>query len=203
LAEIKEAAGKNAQAILDSAGLLSFSKAAENPLLWGHYAASFKGACAVFRRGASPKSALAACADVAYVTERPILQLSSVQELSRRRVDGENYDDLAQKIFYVSFFHKSEHWAYEQEARIFHPFHALKNLSFDPSELVGFILGPNSSEELKIKLRTEIKSRSLRISLDTASLSQNEFRIIIPHRFRQHNVGTSINPSNAGLALTG
>lgn len=148
------------------------------------------GICAVFRRGGSPQSALAVCADVAYVNERPTLELSSIQELSRRRTDGENYDDLAQKIFHVCFLHKSAHWSYEQEARIFHPFFAVKKLSFDPNELVGFILGPNSSEELKIKLRTEIKTRSPGISLDTASLSQSEFRIIIPHRFRQHRFET-------------
>jgi hypothetical protein len=36
LSEIKDLLEKNAQAILDNAGQLSFSLEAENPLLWGH-----------------------------------------------------------------------------------------------------------------------------------------------------------------------
>src|SRR5262249_30051149 len=47
--KIKIGMRKNAEKILDNAGLLSFALSAENPLLWGHYAASFTGICAVFK----------------------------------------------------------------------------------------------------------------------------------------------------------
>jgi hypothetical protein len=55
---IKDGQRKNAEKILDGAGLLSFSLTAENPLLWGHYAASFAGICVVFKRGGSLSSGL-------------------------------------------------------------------------------------------------------------------------------------------------
>lgn len=183
--EIKEGLRKSAQEMLDRAGLLSFSLVAEDPVLWGHYAASFTGVCAVFKRGTSLQSAFAICANVSYVNERPRLLLSAIQELARRRMDGDQHDDLAHEVFYLSFLHKSRHWAYEQEARIFHPFHALQKIPFDQNELIGFILGPNSSEDLQTRFRSEIKARRPTVSLDRTSLSQTKFRIVIPHKFRQ------------------
>jgi hypothetical protein len=187
LESIKGSLRENAQKILDNAGLLSFSLTAENPLLWGHYAASFKGVCAVFRRGISLKSGLALCARVAYVDERPRLRLSLIHEMTRRRMADENYDELAKQIFFLSFLHKSRHWAYEQEARVFCPFHAFKKLPFDPQEFVGLILGPNSSDELQTRIKDEVGKRRPSISLDKASLSPTEFRIIIPHKFIRHH----------------
>jgi hypothetical protein len=71
-------------------------------------------------------------------------------------------------------------------ARIFHPFHAFKTLPFERSELVGFILGPNSSREFETKLRDEIRTRNPSVSLDRSVLSHSEYRIIIPHKFICH-----------------
>lgn len=139
---------------LDIAGLLSFSLTAENPLLWEHYAASFTGICAIFKRSTSKRSALSMCANVFYVDKRPRLPMSLFHEMTTNRMSGESYVDLANEIFFLSFLHKSDHWAYEQEARIFHPLHAFKKLPFDPSELVGFILGPKSSPELEKKIKS-------------------------------------------------
>ena len=181
---IKKGIRKNAQEMLDSAGILSFSLTAEHPLLWGHYAASFAGVCAVFRRTASLKSGFTVCARVSYVEERPTLPLSIMHEMARRRMAAQDYDGLANQIFFLSFLHKSEHWRYEQEARIFHPFHAFKKLPFEPSELVGFLLGPNSSDDLYVRIKSEIRTRYPSASLDKASLSQTEFRIIIPHKYQ-------------------
>jgi hypothetical protein len=185
---IKIALRKNAEQHLDSAGLLSFSLTAENPLLWGHYAASFGGVCAVFRRGHSLRSCLALCAKVSYVDKRPQLSLSLIRQMSRRWMVDEPHDELANEIFFVSFLHKSQHWDYEQEARIFCPQGAFKKLKYEPSEFVGFILGPNSSPDLENRLRLEIKSRRPSASLDRAFLSQSEYQIIGPHKFVQHQV---------------
>jgi hypothetical protein len=187
LENIKAGLHKSAEEILDAAGLLSFSLTAENPVLWGHYSASSTGICAVFRRGTSQNSGLSVCARVAYVDKRPQLPLSLIHEMTRRRMAHESYDDLVNQIFFLSFLHKSTHWAYEQEARIFHTFHAFKKLPFDSSEFVGFILGPRSSEELGQKIRGEIKRRRPSTGLDRSMLSATEFRIIIPHKFVQHH----------------
>jgi hypothetical protein len=178
---------KNAHEFLDTAGLLSFSLTANNPLLWGHYAASFGGICAVFRRGAAADSALSVCATVAYVDHRPRLSLSLLHRLAATRMDNLPYDRIADEVFYLAFLHKNSHWAHEQEARIYFPFSALKKLSFKPEELIGFILGPKSPSELETKMREKITALRPSISLDKSALSENDFRIVIPHRFmRQH-----------------
>ena len=41
------------------------------------------------------------------------------------------------------FLHKSDHWAYKQEARIFYPLSASEKRSFDGPELVVFLLDRN------------------------------------------------------------
>jgi hypothetical protein len=92
-------------------------------------------------------------------------------------------DEIANEIFFLSFLHKSSHWAYEHEARLFHPFHAFKKLPFDPHELIGFILGPLAPSDLEKKMKSEINARRPSTSLFKSSLSRNDFRIIIPHKF--------------------
>jgi hypothetical protein len=173
----------NANEILDKAGLLSFSMTAENSLLWAHYAASFAGLCAIFRRGTSMSSSLSVCAKVKYVRERPQLRQSLLHELGMRVMANGPSDDVANEVFLLSFLHKSDDWEYEREARIFHPFHAFRKLPFEPQELIGFILGPKSTAELEAKMKHEIKARRASLSLYRASLSATDFKIIIPHKF--------------------
>ena len=168
---------------LDKAGLLSFSLTAKNPLLWGHYAASFAGICVVFQRGKSTNSALSICANVSYVDRRPRLPMSLFHEMSMTCMSGGSFDALANQIFYLSFLHKSHHWAYEREARIFYPFSSFEKLSFEPDELIGVILGPKSQPDLKEKIRSEISVRRPSLRLYTSTLSQNDFEIIIPRKF--------------------
>jgi DUF2971 family protein len=187
LRNIKDGLRAHADEFLDSGGLLSFSLTGENPLLWGHYAGSFTGACAVFRRGTSVNSVLSVCANVVYVDERPRLPLSLFQAMASARMANQSYNDLGNEIFFRSFLHKSNHWAYEKEARIFVPSGAFKKVEFEPSELIGFILGPKLPPLIEEKMRAEIRSRKPSVSVQKSSLSQNEFKIIIPHAFtRQH-----------------
>jgi hypothetical protein len=177
---------KNTHEILDTAGLLSFSMTAENPLLWAHYADSFKGLCVIFRRGTSTTSILSTCAKVNYVNKRQHLSQSLLHELTKRLMTKKPSSEVAEEIFFLSFLHKSGDWAYEQEARVFYPFHAFKKMPFDPSELIGVILGPNACAELESKLKQEIEARRSIVSVYRSSLSTSEFRIIVPHKFAQH-----------------
>jgi hypothetical protein len=103
-------------------------------------------------------------------------------------VAHEPFSEVATEIFFLSFLHKSTHWAHEREARIFHIQHAFKKLSFDPQELIGFILGAHAPPELERKMRDEIKNRRPSVSVDSAVLSPTEFRIIIPHKFLREHV---------------
>jgi hypothetical protein len=184
---IKTYLRRSIEKYLDTAGLLCFSLVAEDPSLWGHFAASFTGICAVFRRSTSTASALSMCARVAYVRRRPQLPLSLFHEMTRRWMSNEPHDDLANEIFFRSFLHKSAHWQSEQEARIFLPFEALKKASFEYSELVGFILGAKCSPDLENKLRREIAARRGATEVCKSVLSCTDFRIMIPHKFtNQH-----------------
>jgi hypothetical protein len=175
------------QDFLDDAGQFSFSLTAENPLLWGHYAASFTGLCIIFRRSASTSSALSMCASVSYVKKRPRLPMSLFHRMTMNQMAGKATADIANELLFLSFLHKSCHWAHEREVRLFSPFDAFKKLSFDPSELNGFILGPKSSSELQQKMKTEIKTRRPSVALYESSLSQTDFRIVIPHKFSQRH----------------
>jgi len=110
--------------------------------------------------------------------------MSLFHNMATTRMSGGNYDDLATEIFFLSFLHKSDDWSYEQEARIFYPFSALKKLPFAPDELAGFILGLKSPQELEQKIRLELKTHSRSVAIHRASLSEKDFRIIVPHEFR-------------------
>lgn len=184
--------------VLDKAGLLSFSLTAENSLLWAHYASSFTGVCAIFRRSTSMTGAFSVCAKVSYVRERPRLRQSLLHELAVRLMANQSSGEVAEEVFFLSFLHKSEDWAYEQEARIFHPFHAFEKLPFDPTEFVGFILGPNSPPGLETRLRQEIGKRRPSASLIRSSLSQREFRIIIPHKFKASGSSSRVRQTSRG-----
>jgi hypothetical protein len=191
LSNIRAALRSNALEVLDKAGILSFSLSADNSLLWAHYAASFAGLCAVFKRGISDDSALSVCANINYVDERPHLRQSLLHEMTTRLMANQPRDEIADEIFFVSFLHKSSDWAYEQEARIFHAFHAFKKLPFEPNELVGFIFGPNSSREFQEKMKQEIGKTASGLTLYNSSLSNNDFRIIVPHEFARPNLAAA------------
>jgi hypothetical protein len=178
---IKEGLLASANEFLDTSGLLSFSLTAENPLLWGYYAASFAGICTVFKRSTSGRSALSICARVAYVDQRPRLALSKFHAMAKARMAGQSYDDLANEIFFRSFLHKSNHWSHEKEARIFCPSKAFEKIEFGSDELIGFILGVNTPASVEEKLNTEIRLRKPTVAVHRSSLSRSEFKVVIPH----------------------
>lgn len=123
------------------------------------------------------------CSTVSYVNKRPLLPMSLFHRLAISQMSGQINVDIANDIIFLSFLHKSDHWSYEREARIFFPFDAFKERPFDPDELIGFILGPNSSPELEARMRTEIAARQPSTALYKSVLSSNDFRIIIPRKF--------------------
>lgn len=190
IAKIKSGASNNAALFLDQGGLLSFSLAPEHPLLWGHYSASYGGICAVFQRSESLTSALSVCAKISYVEKRPELHLSLLFDLARNQRSGQPFDDLSDTIFFRSFLHKSHHWAYEEEARIFHPFKAMQKIRFERKELRAFLVGPNATLDLETRLRAEIKHANASVEVYRTALSKTDFRIIIPHNFLQSRPAT-------------
>ncbi len=171
----------NAIEFLDQCGLLSFSLSGNNRLLWAHYAAGSSGACVVFRRGTSMQSALCLCARVLYVEKLPSLPMSLLFEMARaQRSDRPSADELADRVLFLSFLQKDQPWKYEDEARIFSPFHASKKVQFNRDELIAIILGPRAPSNLEERLRSAVSRLAPAVQIHRASLSPSGFEIVLP-----------------------
>lgn len=177
---LKAALFRTADEFLDQCGLSSFSLSANHPLLWGHYAAGCTGICLVFKRNNSQTSGLCLCAKVSYVEIRPRLPLSLFYRMREAQRAGQPIDEIVNKIFFLSFLHKSKSWEYEQEARIHFPFEASKKIRFEPDELIGIILGPNSSVDLEERMRAEVHQRASSVQVVRAAIPKKGFDFVIP-----------------------
>jgi hypothetical protein len=133
------------------------------------------------------ESGLCLCAKVSYVKSRPRLPLSLFYKLRDAQRANKPTERIIDRIIYLSFLHKSEEWAYEQEARIFSPFKAFEQIHFHRSELVGVILGPKSSRELEEQIRKEIQQHTSSSLIERASLASSNFGITIPANFARWN----------------
>jgi hypothetical protein len=182
LGNIKASMLQSASEFLDECGLMSFSLISDHPLLWGHYAAGSAGVCVVFRRGISMQSALCVCAEVSYVEARPRLPTRLLLEMVRtQRAGSKSFGEIADKVFSLSFLHKSKEWEYEREARIFYPFSASKKIKFDRKELVSIIVGPKAPTDLENKLKQATNQFTPEVTIHRALLSQNGYGIIAPN----------------------
>jgi hypothetical protein len=190
---LRAAMRRAADEFLDACGLTCFSLNASHPLLWGYYGGGYTGICAVFRRNGSMQSGLCLCARVSYVEQRPRLPLSLFYEMRRAQKAGKPTDEMTNKIFFLSFLHKSKEWEHEQEARIYYPFEASNKVRFDRDELIGIIIGPKSSSAFEKRLREEVDKRAPTISIQKAVLSDNDFGIAIPADFTAQSTSASWN----------
>jgi hypothetical protein len=188
ISNIKTGMRRNASQYLDECGLLSFTLSATHPLLWAHYAAGGAGVCVVFRRGTSMQSGLCLCTKITYTAHRPKLPISLYYKLVREQRSGAPFENIANEIISLSFLHKSKEWEYEQEARIFYPFHALKKICFDPDELIAVVFGPKAPSDLKERLATEIARLAPWVSTHEATLSPNGFGILLPRLLAQMGI---------------
>lgn len=108
-------------------GILSFSKTWSNPVLWSHYADKHKGLCLAF--------------------EVPADLLVKVEYVGSRLPAPEKIDEAFMKQL---LFTKFEHWAYEQEYRIYLDLKEEENGIFfadfsDQFALKKIIVGDNSN----------------------------------------------------------
>jgi hypothetical protein len=84
-------------------GLLCFSKAWHNPVLWSHYASKHRGMCLGF------DVADGLLQDVQYTKDR--LSVPYIENMPEVRLD----EDFVRELLRTKF----EHWAYEEEVRAF------------------------------------------------------------------------------------
>lgn len=141
---------------MQSRGVLSLSKTAQDALLWSHYADGHRGVCLGFSSEILKMDGASGSGDVQYLSTPPYMEkfLTLIEEFGEfcRPWDGVHYSDEQALDFYnrqvdamlkIGFYTKSESWKYEEEFRITS---SPGTHSFPASALVEVILGLKTSE---------------------------------------------------------
>lgn len=182
-AERVEAARAQAHEFLDgkikSARIIAFCQQSQSPLLWSHYANSYRGACLHFlARAFHPRSLCI----VNYSKFRPIYPLSLAAALFRQNVPNrppiEMDRVLQSESDHLLFFNKSEDWSYECEVRLVFDSRRETHIQFNANALASIIIGPRMTAEDEAKLR-DIVSRSpvSKLPIRRARLSSTTFSV--------------------------
>ncbi len=143
--------------LLPGVRVFCVSEVYDNLLMWAHYAQNHTGA--VFEFWSLPESdnPLSVAEPVEYVPSPP--SFFSEQEfiddlLSLKRID---FQSLYRRYAYF----KSDHWAYEQEWRVWYPFSDTKDHDLNPinpAELKAVYFGCQMDSDTKRRLTTLLKA---------------------------------------------
>lgn len=162
------------------ARIIAFCDRSDSPLLWSHYANSYKGACIHFVGGAFGRRE-GNFGYVSYSSHRPSYPLSLALELGHKtpprnsgaRIRQEESNKL---IFYT----KAADWAYEREVRIVYNYSRQTSVKFNSDGLLSIITGPRMSEEDRKQLNNLIaRSKVPHLQVREARLSSNSFSVEI------------------------
>ena len=179
LEEVKEAATKYLDQIQRYYRVISFCGRADSPLLWSHYANSYKGACVHFF-GRAFRRQVTGLGYVTYSQYRPIYPLSLAFRLSQNRDSSDNIELLKQESAKLHFFTKAIEWSYEDEIRIAYNSNSQKQIVFDRYGLASVILGPRMPAEEKERVREIIrKSKRPEMKVREAKVSSTSFSVEI------------------------
>jgi len=157
--------------------VLCLSASPDNLLMWAHYAKSHEG----FVLGFDAESGFLKCPEnnhwpqrVVYQETRPVVKISKT-----------NFDPTG------AYFTKSKHWEYEDEYRVIRKPDGLQSSGVDANEFPTYlfdmpsdvikeiILGYRIKSELKSEIERIKKEKFPRAVLKNASLSKDEFKVII------------------------
>jgi len=158
-------------------GLASFSKTITSQLMWAHYSEGFQGIAYHFIVGRDPTSVITRLQRMSYVSQRPLVPLSSVlQFLSRSETTGHE-KALTPDLDFLDtiFLFKSTEWAHEQEYRIVR--FGDSTAHFNANELASIIIGPNFREEWIPILQEVNLNRQHPLKLFRAHLSPSNYSI--------------------------
>jgi hypothetical protein len=157
--------------------IVAFCERSDSPLLWSHYAASYKGACLHFVGRAF--SIGAKIGYVKYSNHRPIYPLSLAYQLSDGGTSS-GRDTRKVESDFLMFFNKASDWSYETEIRAVYNSNSQKALKFSRSGLVSIVLGPLMDEEARRRVRAMVdNSTQPNLSVRSARLSENSFSVEI------------------------
>lgn len=166
--------------------VISFSERYDSPLLWAHYANSYKGACLHFLGGKMQKVFTYNLAQVQYRTERPIYPLSLALYLEAKRPKSPHhavdpmYDQARAESDRMLYFTKAKDWDYEREVRKVYDSSVQKRMSFDPDSLVSIICGPKMTSADRHRLQELVSASPMSgIPILDAKVSSSSFSIAV------------------------
>lgn len=157
--------------------IICFCERSDSPLLWSHYANSYRGACLhFFGRAFATKSARIGY--VNYTAHRPTFPMSLALALSAKPQRPSSLLQMEAERMY--FFSKALDWSYENEMRIVYNTNNAKAVSFGQDGLASIIVGPRMSQEDKDRLRDVVAQSAMpHLPVRQARLSNNSYSVEI------------------------
>ncbi|QND52795.1 DUF2971 domain-containing protein [Phyllobacterium sp. 628] len=157
--------------------IICFCERSDSPLLWSHYANSYRGACLHFLgrgfKGYTPFY-------VSYSAHRPTLPLSLALRVSHSSKKASLRSVYEFELEKMQFFCKASDWEYECEMRIIYDMSKRPAVNFLEEGLVSIILGPRMSSVDEERLRDLVsQSRLAHLPIRRARLSTNSFSVEI------------------------
>jgi hypothetical protein len=143
-------------------GIFCLSADPQNILMWGHYADCHKGCCLEF----STKSEVFRRADkIVYSKKYPAVRLVDWMGVKNSEMHSQ-----------FGILTKSEHWAYEQEWRLWH-MGGSGLYPFGQASLTGVVFGCWMTKENKDELRKLVTGRDPKVNLYQAVPKNREFEM--------------------------
>lgn len=162
------------------ARIISFCRRLDSPLLWSHYANKYEGACLQFLGRAFPRIGIQ-LGFVDYSPERPIYPLSlalRLEQAIKTRQYNRSYKLLKAESDKITYFTKSQEWAYEQEARIVYNANKSETITFNPIGLVSIVIGPRMAAKSQERLKSIVRSSKLPdLQIRNSNLSKTSFSV--------------------------
>lgn len=144
-------------------GVVCFSRNADKPTMWAHYANNHSGICVGFEDlNVNSLPGLSMSGNVSYQKALPVVQYF-----------GEDEKAIAYKIFFV----KCEDWQYEREFRLVADANA--TLTMDPSLIRQVIFGMHMEETIKERVREIVSKREIPLTFHEAQLSHSGYEMEI------------------------
>lgn len=157
--------------------IICFCERSDSPLLWSHYANSYKGACLHFLGRAFTKSR-ARVGYVNYASHRLTFPMSLALALNHERPKFSSHLKMEADKMY--FFSKAQDWAYENEMRIVYDVNQMKSVKFEPDGLASIIIGPRMLDEDESRIRNMVANSMMpHIPITRARLSTNSYSVEI------------------------
>lgn len=172
--------------------IISFSDRYDSPLLWAHYANSYRGACLHFIGGklSTMASRQGTTGKVRYADQRPMYPLSLALNLSiGNLVVPRSTRSARAESNKITFFTKASDWSYEKEYRTVYDTRDMTNFEFSPRSFASIIVGPRMPPKDVNKLITLVDmSPYKRVPIRRAVISSSSFAVQIDWETRL-NIG--------------